>query len=458
MKKRKFISCFCIILAVLLAFPLGTVAAEQTKPGFSDVRPTDYFYDAVLWAVENEITMGMDASTFCPSMACTRAQVVTFLWRAFGEPAPVRNENPFKDVAEAQYYYDAVLWAVENGITTGLSAETFGPNANCNRSQIVTFLWRAMNKPAPTSSENPFTDVLEGQYYYDAVLWAVEKGITTGMSAKSFAPNATCTRGQIVCFLYRAFSDHQHVYNSTVIAPTCTDDGYTLYQCTNCDYEYKYSETAALGHDFSEWFAVIPPTAEEEGLETRTCRRDGCNIYEERTIDKLPADDGGNDSGDDEGGYYWFGNIKKPWDCASQGHHVTNKDRQGKRIQDASCIHDEIWEYTCDVVGCGVTWTEIKNGPSGRHTMSDADQSEVTKGDYFYSIRCRCGRGNRGGNRDEALAVFNAHAAENLYDVPCTIVEEREGHYHKFPSSTFVCTVCGEAIAFSEVYAHCDEC
>jgi len=178
--------------------------APKESP-FTDVKEKDFFFDPVLWAVENGVTSGLSATEFGPAAGCTRAQVVTFLWRAAGKPAPESDVNPFKDVAEGQYYYDAVLWAVENGITTGLSADTFGPNANCNRGQIVTFLWRAMGKPAPASSNNPFGDVSEKQYYYDAVLWAVEKGITTGLSSDSFGPNSTCTRGQIVTFLYRAY-------------------------------------------------------------------------------------------------------------------------------------------------------------------------------------------------------------------------------------------------------------
>ena len=181
---------------------------DEPKPvnnPFTDVAEKDYYFEPVMWAVENGITSGLSATEFGPSAGCTRAQVVTFLWRAAGEPAPKSSTNPFKDVKEGVYYYNAVLWAVENGITTGLSADTFGPNVNCNRGQIVTFLWRAKGKPAPTNSDNPFIDVPETQYYYDAVLWAVENGITTGLSADSFGPNSTCTRGQIVTFLYRAY-------------------------------------------------------------------------------------------------------------------------------------------------------------------------------------------------------------------------------------------------------------
>ena len=185
-----------------------TDVIEKLEPivnPFTDVAEKDFFFQPVMWAVSNNVTSGLSATSFGPSKGCTRAQVVTFLWRAAGEPAPTSNANPFTDVKEGQYYYDAVLWAVENGITTGLNATTFGTNADCNRGQIVTFLWRAMNKPAPSGSENPFTDVPESQYYYDAVLWAVEKGITTGLSSTTFGPNSTCTRGQIVTFLYRAY-------------------------------------------------------------------------------------------------------------------------------------------------------------------------------------------------------------------------------------------------------------
>ena len=172
---------------------------------FTDIKESDFFFEPVIWAMSSKVTSGVSANSFAPAKGCTRAQVVTFLWRAAGEPAPTGNNNPFTDVIEGQYYYDAVLWAVENGITTGISATAFGTNTDCNRGQIVTFLWRAMGKPTPESSENPFKDVAEVQYYYDAVLWAVEKGITTGISADSFGPASTCTRGQIVTFLHRTY-------------------------------------------------------------------------------------------------------------------------------------------------------------------------------------------------------------------------------------------------------------
>ena len=178
---------------------------EDVTPstGFTDVKTTDYFFNAVDWAVKNNITNGLTSTTFGPDVTCTRAQTVTFLWRAAGSPAPKTANNPFTDVKASDYYYNAVLWAVENGITNGASATTFAPDATVERGQVVTFLWRAADKLA-SQTDNHFTDLKDGAYYTDAVLWAVEKGITTGTSATTFAPEAGCTRGQIVTFLYRA--------------------------------------------------------------------------------------------------------------------------------------------------------------------------------------------------------------------------------------------------------------
>ena len=174
-----------------------------TNP-FVDVKEGDFFYEAVLWAVghDPQVTNGLDEKHFGPNATCTRAQVVTFLWRAKGCPDPTSTTNPFTDVQPTDYFYKAVLWAKENDVTAGTTATTFSPNAGCTRAQVVTFQWRTNGKPAPTGTNNPFTDVTGG-YYYDAVLWAVEKNITKGTSDTTFSPDATCTRGQIVTFLYR---------------------------------------------------------------------------------------------------------------------------------------------------------------------------------------------------------------------------------------------------------------
>ena len=180
-----------------------TESAEAPQTGFDDVHAGDYFCDAVDWAVKNGVTNGLSRTLFGPNETCTRAQTVTFLWRAAGSPAPQSAGNPFNDVASADYCYDAVLWATENGITNGISATSFAPNAVVTRGQVVTFLWRAASQPKASASST-FTDLADGAFYREAVLWAVEKGITNGKTGSTFAPDEGCTRGQIVSFLYRA--------------------------------------------------------------------------------------------------------------------------------------------------------------------------------------------------------------------------------------------------------------
>ena len=169
---------------------------------FVDVATGSYYEDAVDWAVENGITKGTDDTHFSPDGICTRAQAVTFLWRAAGSPEPETRAMPFADIPVGSYYYDAVLWAVENGITKGTSDTTFSPNMTCTRAQIVAFLWRSEKSPA-AGTANPFADVKSTAYYADAVLWAAKEDITKGTTNTTFSPNADCTRAQIVTFLYR---------------------------------------------------------------------------------------------------------------------------------------------------------------------------------------------------------------------------------------------------------------
>ena len=171
-------------------------------PPFEDVEPDGYYRDAVEWAVENGVTTGTSKTTFSPNKACTRAEAVTFLWRAAGSPEPKSAGNPFADVHESDYFFKPVLWAVEQGITNGMDLTHFGPDVPCTRAHVVTFLWRSHDKPAAGTS-NPFSDVPANEYYTDAVLWAVKNEITNGMDATHFGPDNTCTRGQIVTFLYR---------------------------------------------------------------------------------------------------------------------------------------------------------------------------------------------------------------------------------------------------------------
>ena len=169
---------------------------------FVDVATGSYYEDAVDWAVGNGITQGTDATHFAPDGICTRAQAVAFLWRAAGSPKPETRTMPFADVPAGSYYYDAVLWAVENGIAKGTSDTTFSPNMTCTRAQIVAFLWRSEKSPA-AGTANPFADVKSTAYYADAVLWAVKENITKGTTSTTFSPDADCTRAQIVTFLWR---------------------------------------------------------------------------------------------------------------------------------------------------------------------------------------------------------------------------------------------------------------
>ncbi len=172
------------------------------KTTFRDVPSDAYYAPAVDWAVKRNVTKGISASEFGPNVSCTRAQMVTFLWRAVDSPEPGAASNPFADVTKDQYYYKAVLWALENGITAGVDAKHFAPNATVTRAQTVTFLWR-LEGEEQTRDANPFRDVTSGAYYAPAVLWAVENKITNGTSATAFSPDAACTRAQIVTFLYR---------------------------------------------------------------------------------------------------------------------------------------------------------------------------------------------------------------------------------------------------------------
>ena len=188
--------------AEILADLFGDAETQPSQKDFNDVKPGDYFYDAVNWAVEKGITTGTSATTFSPNASCTRAQIVTFLWRASGSPEPKTASNPFTDVAANAYYCKAVLWAVENGITTGTSATTFSPDAPCTRAQGVTFLWRANGSKAASAAAS-FTDVASDAYYAPAVAWAAEQNVTGGVGNGLFSPDTTCTRAQNVSMLYR---------------------------------------------------------------------------------------------------------------------------------------------------------------------------------------------------------------------------------------------------------------
>ena len=189
-------------VATLVLNHFSTYVVEAVDAlSFTDVSVKEYYFDAIAWAVKNAITEGVNDTIFAPGASCTRAQMVTFLWRANGSPEPTVTELPFTDVAVDAYYAKAVLWAVENGITTGTSDTTFDPDGVVTRAEAVTFLWRAAGNPA--ADGKLFVDVESTKYYAEAVRWAVANGVTKGVSNTSFAPGSACTRAQIVTFLYR---------------------------------------------------------------------------------------------------------------------------------------------------------------------------------------------------------------------------------------------------------------
>lgn len=206
MRTRKRVLSFLLAFTLILALlPAGALAAQ---PDFRDVDTRAYYYDAVVWAVNHEpqITTGTTNATFSPNARCTREQIVTFLWRAAGEPEPKTTACAFTDVKQSSYAYKAILWAVESGVTNGTAKNTFSPNAVVTRGQVVTLLWRYENAPA-AGIRNPFTDVKRGDYYYEAVLWAVSTGVTNGMTADAFGPGLPCIRCQVVAFLYRTMAE-----------------------------------------------------------------------------------------------------------------------------------------------------------------------------------------------------------------------------------------------------------
>ena len=180
---------------------------EQPNTGkFIDVPTTAYYADAVAWAVEKGITNGTGENIFSPEASCTRAQMVTFLWRAAGSPEPTNQTNPFVDIGGSDsYYFKAVLWAVEKGITNGTGTGMFSPDDTVTRAQVVTFLYRYENAEAGTNSG--FADVEKNAWYAKAVTWAVDHKITNGTGNNQFSPNSNCTRGQIVTFLYRDMAE-----------------------------------------------------------------------------------------------------------------------------------------------------------------------------------------------------------------------------------------------------------
>ena len=179
-----------------------TAVWEKVPLKFEDVPKGAWYYDAITWGADEAITLGTTTTTFSPERSCTRAQILTFLWRYAGMPTAKERQHPFTDVDETAYYYEAMLWGLEQGITTGTTSTTFSPYTPCTRGQIAAFLWRYSGKPK-CSEASPFLDVAPGSYCYDAVAWAAEQGITKGVTAATFCPNRSCTRAQGITMMYR---------------------------------------------------------------------------------------------------------------------------------------------------------------------------------------------------------------------------------------------------------------
>ena len=208
---RRLVSAgFAVLMALGLSAPAFAgqyLTGRDNVTRFTDVSESAYYYDAVKWAVEKNITTGTTRSTFSPNELCTRAQAVTFLWRAIGSPAPVSDSvSRFRDVPKNAYFRNAVSWTTDYEVVSGKTDTIFDPEDFCTRGQFVTMLYRYTGgeKQRPTAT---FSDVFPGQYYYDAALWAADIGVTNGTSDMTFEPNGTCTRAQVVTFLYRFFVD-----------------------------------------------------------------------------------------------------------------------------------------------------------------------------------------------------------------------------------------------------------
>jgi len=373
MKKR----LLCLALTLLMLMSLVPVAALAEENPFTDVPKLindapNPFYDAILWAVDQKITTGYSDATFRPNATCTRGHVVTFLWRAAGSPAPDSLYNRFTDVSENSPFFNAILWAAEQGITTGYSDGSFRPNDACTRAHVVTFLWRYDKKPA-ASGEVSLVD-LEGLNadFTAAIKWAATNGITTGYSDGTFRPHAVCTRAHVVTFIYRDVSSvHRHSYTAVKTLPTCTTEGYTTYTCS-CGETYKGDYVAKAGHSWNEGVVTVKPTISSSGEKLFTC-----TVCGETRVERLGL----------EGHVHSYVKNVVPPACAEDGYteyvcecgdsYIDQKSyviRVGHRyttvgVKEATCTEDGYsGDFACMVCG------EIYKDPSGNvqkgHTIA----------------------------------------------------------------------------------------
>ena len=421
----------CLILAAILVcsiFFSAPMAYADELP-FTDVKTTSWYYNAVCWAYENNLVSGTTPTTFSPNQSCTRAQIVMILWALAGKPV-VEFENPFTDVAPRHYYYKAVMWAVANKITSGVEVDQFGPNLTCTRAQAMTFIWKYFGSPV-CEPEVQFTDVAPGRYYYNAVNWAFSNGITSGTSRTEFSPNADVTRAMVVTFLYHMKhvldgGEHEFVLSNEVPAtctegsvktytcscgnkktlygddalghdyvytilkePTCTEDGLEGDVCSRCG-DSLTSVVYALGHDFLVE-TITPATCTEDGLEKRTCNR--CGFSEDYVVNAL--------------GHEYVIDVIVPATCTENGLEHRTCTRCGESgdyvvtayghdyvvtVVEPTCTEAGYTEHTCS--RCGDSYSENPTAALGHEfckaeLVSDATYSEPTK----YKIVCfRCGQ------------------------------------------------------------------
>lgn len=258
MKKMKI--ALCLTAAMLLMSAIPAFAAEQTAAArtggnpFVDVQEGKWYYDAVMWGKENGVVAGLTANTFGPKESCTRGQIVTFLWRAMGCPEAVNKMHTFTDVDADAYYYKAMLWAVEDGITSGYTNTEFAPNETCTRAQMATFVWRLAGEVEVNTEHCLFTDVAEGSWYYDAAVWAEQYQVISGYEGGLFAPKDTVTRDQTITILWRAMDgsvvrieyDHGYVDDYGTYTEYASVEAYDMFGTLVWNYEAEQDEVGQL--------------------------------------------------------------------------------------------------------------------------------------------------------------------------------------------------------------------
>lgn len=422
---------FSLLLTLVLSLGCVATAATAASQEFTDVTAGDYFYDPVQWAVEKEITKGVTPTRFAPNQFCTRAQAVTMLWRAAGSPTE-KEENPFTDVKTGDYFYHAVAWAVKNNITKGVAPTRFAPHQFCTRGQIMTFIWRAKGCPQASQLSTAFSDVDAKDYYAAPIAWAVENNITKGVTPTLFAPDHTCTRGQIVTFLYRAEqlkpteptpteptptepaptepaptepdptepdptepdpTPHVHKFVLSLECPaTCTETGYRVYICKLCGESYR-EDIPMIDHTYDAG-TPVPGTCIAPEKMVYTCKVCG-HIHEEVTGDY---------------GTHEYG--------------ITHESP-------ATCVIDGYRQYTCKY--CLDTYTETIPAEGHDYELTEKIQPSCTEEGRLIYTCTKCGN-----EKFEFYADALGHDCHWVITTPATDSSEGE--------QSCVCKTCGKVL------------